>query len=44
MELITIYDDDEGSKVSHKSPIVIAQEESPREVSTLAPNEIVSEL
>jgi hypothetical protein len=43
MDLITIYDDDEGLEVSHISPIVITQEEIPDEVSTLAPDEIVPE-
>jgi hypothetical protein len=43
VDLITIYDDDEGSEVSHISLVVITQEESPGEVSTLAPDEIVPE-
>jgi hypothetical protein len=43
VDLITIYDDDEGSEVSHISPVVITQEESPGEVSALAPDKIVME-
>jgi hypothetical protein len=43
VDLITIYDDDEGSEVSHISLVVITQEEIPGEVSSLAPDEIVLE-
>jgi hypothetical protein len=41
IDLITIYDDDEGLKASRISPVLITQEEEPGEVSAPAPDEIV---
>lgn len=41
VDLITIYDDDEGSEVSHISLVVITQEKSPSKVSALTPDEII---
>jgi hypothetical protein len=41
IDLITIYDDEEGSEASHITPVPITQEEEPGETSAPASDDLV---